>query len=86
MSVIPMCFSNTSKYKISVETHQFLLNVYTTPGLHVSTPSSHHQAPHGGSDDDSRESKHVALRQYIYLIKTGVFRLIFYICIQCTIT
>jgi hypothetical protein len=62
MSVIPMCFSNAYKYKISVETHQFLLNMYTTPGLHVSTPLSHHQALHGGPDNDSSVSKHVAQR------------------------
>jgi len=43
MLVIPMCLSNTYKCKISVKTQQFYY-ITTTPGLHVSTPSSHHQA------------------------------------------
>jgi hypothetical protein len=46
MFVIPMCLSNRYKYKISVKTQQFYF-ITTTPGLHISTPSSHHQALQG---------------------------------------
>ena len=59
-----MFLSNTYKYKISVKTQQFYC-ITTTPGLHISAPSSHHQALLdlfiGGPDDDLRELKHVAL-------------------------
>jgi len=46
MLVIPLCLSNTYKHKISVKTQQFYF-ITTTPGLHVSTPSSRHQAFQG---------------------------------------
>jgi hypothetical protein len=44
---------DTHKCKISAKTQQFYF-IITAPGLHVSTPSSHHQAPQG---TDPRLSK-----------------------------
>ena len=38
-----MCLSNTYEHKVSVKTKQFYF-ITTIPGLHISTPSSHHQA------------------------------------------
>jgi hypothetical protein len=49
-----MFLSNTYKYKISSKIKQFYF-ITTTPGLHVSTSSSHHQAIQG---TDPRLSKY----------------------------
>jgi hypothetical protein len=38
-----MCFSNKYTHKLSVKT-QHLYSIPTNSGLHVSTPSSHHEA------------------------------------------